>query len=62
MSDNEPSVDLLNVTMTPEAAERFKDALLHAGARTKDDEQANWLLWGAGRISCAQRGVDDGQN
>jgi hypothetical protein len=46
---------LLHVTMTPEAALRFQAALYHATARIEDEEHAEWLRWGAGRVTYAQR-------
>lgn len=46
--------DLLAVTMTPEAALRFQAALYHAMARIDNEEHAEWLRWGASRVTYAQ--------
>lgn len=57
--DAEAEETLLALTMTPEAAEHFKAALLHAAARipqakakTVDEpmDHADWLRWGANRL------------
>lgn len=59
---------MLSVTMTPEAAERFKAALSYADAvcegmadanaapttAEKIREHADWLRWGIGRIAVAK--------
>jgi hypothetical protein len=47
-------VDLLSVTMTPQAALRFQASLHHAAARIEDEAHVEWLLWGASRVAYAQ--------
>jgi hypothetical protein len=58
---------LLSVTMTAEAAERFSAALCYASAvvdgmaeannapmtKAKIEEHAEWLRWGMGRVGAA---------
>lgn len=50
---------LIAVTMTPEAAARFKEALLWAYVRSEATDEpselelADWLRWGVGRIDTA---------
>jgi hypothetical protein len=62
-TDAEPSVELLAVTMTRDAAHKFWKALVWASGHADDegrDEHYDWLSWGAGRVSTAQRVAEDG--
>ena len=52
--NREQNTELLSVTMTPEAALRFQAALYHATARIENEEHAEWLRWGASRVTYAQ--------
>lgn len=61
-------VQLLQVTMTPEAAVRFREALRYAAARVQPEdspgpknatelkafEYVQWLHWGVARIDAAR--------
>jgi hypothetical protein len=55
------SESVLSVTMTPEAAQRFRAALRYAAARIEDEDHADWLTWGIGRVALAERAFDEEQ-
>lgn len=55
--------NLVAVTMTAEAARSFWKALIWASAQAEThgrDEHYDWLSWGAGRVSIAQRVNEEG--
>jgi hypothetical protein len=63
--------ETISVTMTREAAERFRSALLYAdgvcsnmadandapATKAKIEEHADWLRWGLSRVHLAEREV-----
>ena len=59
--------NLVALTMSPEAAERFQTALIYAANRipqearkhyTDEMSHEDWLRWGANRIDAARRTVE----